>query len=168
MRCSDWSKSLSPDQLQYAALDAWASLLCCQRLLQIVDPNTESAPPNSALVLGQKVLLYTSTLTALVAEAEVVQLPDSTSSRMSGQWPEVRVKAICVRTPAAIVVGDSEHRSIETLLDGRPVGPLIFHALIESNTHALNGSNTDALIESHTDVLIESNTDALIDQMQMY
>lgn len=75
VRCSRWSQDqLSSEQIQYAALDAYASAQVYARIWTMCDP---IAKPSRPVVPGEIVVLYTASHALAVAHAKVVKLQGS-------------------------------------------------------------------------------------------
>jgi hypothetical protein len=75
VRLSNWhSRNLSEGQLDYAAVDAYAQILCYLKMRGIahVDPKEAEKPSSSELSHGDQLLLYKPNLSAVIAQATFV------------------------------------------------------------------------------------------------
>ena len=104
VRCCDWTKAeLSPDEQNYAALDAYVSLKVYQKLLTITSPFREPVPEIENLAVDTRVLLYSRDLNVEIGEAKVLR----TEAR--GSQSLAFVQMINIGAPGALrLAGDTE------------------------------------------------------------
>ena len=76
VRRSQWSRTLSHDQVQYAAIDAYASVLVYAVVAATGNPIDRPAPAKNELVTGQEVHLYTHDHTTKLATGTIVVDPE--------------------------------------------------------------------------------------------
>jgi hypothetical protein len=67
VRCGNWNQRLLPEQVQYAALDAFASIRVYELLMQIVNPLEQAAPTTTDLQDGVRLQLFSESMTTCVA-----------------------------------------------------------------------------------------------------
>ena len=71
-RISDWSSDLEDTQCNYAALDAYATMMAYRRLMQIMDPKVQRRLKKRDIFEGLKVTVYQRGWKTRVAEATVI------------------------------------------------------------------------------------------------
>lgn len=70
-RRSDWGRPLSQQQIEYASIDAYATITCYKRNMQFMDPRVEGRLRQDDIVDGQEVSLYSRGWKTRVAEATI-------------------------------------------------------------------------------------------------